>query len=184
MGNRLSKIATRTGDDGTTGLGDGTRTHKNALRVQAMGDVDELNSQIGVLLCEDMPADLREELITIQHDLFLGGELCIPGFTMIKEAQVIRLDELLEKYNATLPALSEFILPGGSRAAALAHVCRTVCRRAERVIVSLGHEETLNPQPRQYVNRLSDLMFVLARVLNRYAGGSDVLWEKGRNASQ
>lgn len=185
MGNRLSKITTRTGDDGTTGLGDGSRTRKDALRVQAMGDVDELNSQIGVLLCEDMPADLREELVTIQHDLFdLGGELCIPGFTMIKEAQVIRLDELLEKYNATLPALSEFILPGGSRAAALAHVCRTVCRRAERVIVSLGHEETLNPQPRQYVNRLSDLMFVLARVLNRYAGGSDVLWEKGRNASQ
>jgi cob(I)alamin adenosyltransferase len=185
MGNRLSKITTRTGDDGTTGLGDGSRTRKDALRVQAMGDVDELNSQIGVLLCEDMPADLREELVTIQHDLFdLGGELCIPGFTMIKEAQVIRLDELLEKYNATLPALSEFILPGGSRAAALAHVCRTVCRRAERVIVSLGHEETLNPQPRQYVNRLSDLMFVLARVLNRYSGGSDVLWEKGRNASQ
>jgi len=149
MGNRLSKITTRTGDDGTTGLGDGSRTRKDALRVQAMGDVDELNSQIGVLLCEDMPADLREELVTIQHDLFdLGGELCIPGFTMIKEAQVIRLDELLEKYNATLPALSEFILPGGSRAAALAHVCRTVCRRAERVIVSLGHEETLNPQPR------------------------------------
>ncbi len=184
MGNRLSKIATRTGDDGTTGLGDGSRTRKDALRVQAMGDVDELNSQIGVLLCEDMPADLKEELITIQHDLFdLGGELCIPGFTMIKEAQVIRLDELLAKYNATLPALSEFILPGGSRAAALAHVCRTVCRRAERSIVALGNEETLNAQPRQYVNRLSDLMFVMARVLNRYAGGSDVLWEKGRNAS-
>ena len=184
MGNRLSKIATRTGDDGTTGLGDGSRTRKDAMRVRAMGDVDELNSQIGVLLCEDMPADLREELITIQHDLFdLGGELCIPGFTMIKEAQVIRLDELLAKYNATLPALSEFILPGGSRAAALAHVCRTVCRRAERSIVALGNEETLNPQPRQYVNRLSDLMFVLARVLNRYAGGSDVLWEKGRNTS-
>ena len=182
MGNRLSKIATRTGDDGTTGLGDGSRTRKDALRVQAMGDVDELNSQLGALLCEDMPADLREELITIQHDLFdLGGELCIPGFTMIKEAQVIRLDELLAKYNATLPALSEFILPGGSRAAALAHVCRTVCRRAERSIVALGHEETLNPQPRQYANRLSDLMFVLARVLNRHAGGSDVLWEKGRN---
>lgn len=184
MGNRLSKIATRTGDDGTTGLGDGSRTRKDALRVQAMGDVDELNSQIGVLLCEDMPADLKEELITIQHDLFdLGGELCIPGFTMIKEAQVIRLDELLAKYNATLPALSEFILPGGSRAAALTHVCRTVCRRAERSIVALGNEETLNSHPRQYVNRLSDLMFVLARVLNRYAGGSDVLWEKGRNAS-
>ena len=184
MGNRLSKIATRTGDDGTTGLGDGSRTRKDALRVQAMGDVDELNSQLGVLLCEDMPADLREELITIQHDLFdLGGELCIPGFTMIKEAQVIRLDELLANYNATLPALSEFILPGGSRAAALAHVCRTVCRRAERAIVALGNEETLNAQPRQYVNRLSDLMFVLARVLNRHAGGSDVLWEKGRNTA-
>lgn len=184
MGNRLSKIATRTGDDGTTGLGDGSRTRKDALRVQAMGDVDELNSQLGVLLCEDMPADLREELITIQHDLFdLGGELCIPGFTMIKETQVIRLDELLAKYNATLPALSEFILPGGSRAAALAHVCRTVCRRAERAIVALGNEETLNAQPRQYVNRLSDLMFVLARVLNRHAGGSDVLWEKGRNTA-
>jgi cob(I)alamin adenosyltransferase len=177
MGNRLSKIATRTGDDGTTGLGDGSRTRKDAWRVQAMGDVDELNSQLGVLLCEDMPKELREELITIQHDLFdLGGELCIPGFTMIREDQVIRLDELLAKYNATLPALSEFILPGGSRAAALAHVCRTVCRRAERSIVALGNEETLNPQPRQYVNRLSDLMFVLARVLNRHAGGSDVLW--------
>jgi cob(I)alamin adenosyltransferase len=184
MGNRLSKIATRTGDDGTTGLGDGSRTTKDALRVQAMGDVDELNSQIGVLLCEDMPAELREELITIQHDLFdLGGELCIPGFAMIKEAQVIRLDELLVKYNSTLPALSEFILPGGSRAAALAHVCRTVCRRAERVIVALGMAEKLNPEPRQYVNRLSDLMFVLARVLNRHAGGSDVLWEKGRNTA-
>ena len=181
MGNRLSKIATRTGDDGTTGLGDGSRTSKDALRVQAMGDVDELNSEIGVLLCEDMPAEMREELITIQHDLFdLGGELCIPGFTMITETQVIRLDELLAKYNATLPPLSEFILPGGSRAAAIAHVCRTVCRRAERAIVALGKLETLNPQPRQYVNRLSDLLFVLARVLNRFAGGSDVLWEKGR----
>ena len=183
MGNRLSKIATRTGDDGTTGLGDGSRTDKDALRVQAMGDVDELNSQLGVLLCEDLPPDVRESLLTIQHDLFdLGGELCIPGFTMIKDEQIARLDALLATHNATLPALSEFILPGGSRAAALAHVCRTVCRRAERAIVALGKTESLNPQPRQYVNRLSDLMFVLARVLNRYAGGSDVLWEKGRNA--
>jgi len=182
MGHRLSKIATRTGDDGTTGLGDGSRTDKDALRVQAMGDVDELNSHIGVLLCEALPDDLRQELITIQHDLFdLGGELCIPGFTMIQEAQVLRLDELLAKYNATLPPLSEFILPGGSRAAAQAHICRTVCRRAERSIVSLGKAETLNPQPRQFVNRLSDLLFVLSRVLNRFAGGSDVLWEKGRN---
>lgn len=182
MGHRLSKIATRTGDDGTTGLGDGSRTDKDALRVQAMGDVDELNSHLGVLLCEPLPDDLRQELITIQHDLFdLGGELCIPGFTMIQEAQVLRLDELLAKYNATLPPLSEFILPGGSRAAAQAHICRTVCRRAERSIVSLGKAETLNPQPRQFVNRLSDLLFVLSRVLNRFAGGSDVLWEKGRN---
>jgi cob(I)alamin adenosyltransferase len=182
MGHRLSKIATRTGDDGTTGLGDGSRTDKDALRVQAMGDVDELNSHIGVLLCEPLPDDLQQELITIQHDLFdLGGELCIPGFTMIQEAQVLRLDELLAKYNATLPPLSEFILPGGSRAAAQAHICRTVCRRAERSIVSLGKAEVLNPQPRQFVNRLSDLLFVLSRVLNRFAGGSDVLWEKGRN---
>lgn len=182
MGHRLSKIATRTGDDGTTGLGDGSRTDKDALRVQAMGDVDELNSHIGVLLCEQLPDVLRQELITIQHDLFdLGGELCIPGFTMIQEAQVLRLDELLAKYNETLPPLSEFILPGGSRAAAQAHICRTVCRRAERSIVSLGKAETLNPQPRQFVNRLSDLLFVLSRVLNRFAGGSDVLWEKGRN---
>jgi len=181
MGNRLSKIATRTGDDGTTGLGDGSRTTKDALRVQAMGDVDELNSHLGLLLCEDMPEDLREELVTIQHDLFdLGGELCIPGFSLITDIHVIRLDTMLAKYNATLPVLAEFILPAGSRAAALAHVCRTVCRRAERAIVALGKTELLNPQPRQYVNRLSDLMFVLARVLNRHAGGGDVLWDKGR----
>jgi cob(I)alamin adenosyltransferase len=181
MGNRLSKIATRTGDDGTTGLGDGSRVDKDALRVQAMGDVDELNSHLGLLLCEDMPADLREELVTIQHDLFdLGGELCIPGFAMITDTQVARLDALLAKYNATLPALAEFILPAGSRAAAQSHVCRTVCRRAERAIVALGKAEPLNVQPRQYVNRLSDLLFVLARVLNRHAGGGDVLWQKGR----
>jgi cob(I)alamin adenosyltransferase len=181
MATRLSKIATRTGDDGTTGLGDGSRTYKDALRVQAMGDVDELNSHLGLLLCEDMPADLREELITIQHDLFdLGGELCIPGFSLLKEEHVARIDTLLAKYNATLPTLAEFILPAGSRSASQAHVCRTVCRRAERAIVALGKADTLNAQPRQYVNRLSDLLFVLARVLNRYAGGGDVLWQKGR----
>ncbi len=181
MGNRLSKIATRTGDDGTTGLGDGSRIDKDALRVQAMGDVDELNSHLGLLLCEDMAPDLREELITIQHDLFdLGGELCIPGFALITDAHVLRLDGLLAKYNATLPVLAEFILPAGSRGAAQAHVCRTVCRRAERAIVALGKADTLNAQPRQYVNRLSDLLFVLARVLNRHAGGGDVLWQKGR----
>jgi cob(I)alamin adenosyltransferase len=181
MGNRLSKISTRTGDNGSTGLGDGSRTGKDSPRIASLGDVDELNSFVGLLLCEDMPADLREELVTIQHDLFdLGGELCIPGYQMIKEEHVERLDALLAKYNATLPALQEFILPAGSRAASLAHVCRTVCRRAERAIVTLGKAEAIHDHPRQYVNRLSDLMFVLARVLNRYAGGSDVLWQHER----
>lgn len=182
MGNRLSKIATRTGDAGTTGLGDGSRTGKDSLRIAAMGDVDELNSQLGVLLCEPLPDALREELLSIQHDLFdLGGELCIPGYTMITAEQVTRLDQLLEKYNADLTPLRDFILPGGSRAAALAHVCRTVCRRAERTIVSLGKIENINDAPRQYTNRLSDLLFVLSRVLNRFAGGTDVIWEKERD---
>ena len=181
MGNRLSKIATRTGDDGSTGLGDGSRTAKNSLRVHAMGDVDELNSHLSVLLCEDVPAALREELLSIQHDLFdLGGELCIPGYSMVTEEHVARLDGWLEKYNADLPALQEFILPGGSRAAALAHVCRTVCRRAERSVIALGHAEALHAHPQHYLNRLSDLLFVLARVLNRHAGGSDVLWDRSR----
>jgi cob(I)alamin adenosyltransferase len=181
MGNRLSKIATRTGDDGSTGLGDGSRTDKDSARIGALGDVDELNSFVGLLLCEDLPADLREELVGIQHDLFdLGGELCIPGYQMIKDEQVANLDTLLAKYNATLPPLKEFILPAGSRAASLAHVCRTVCRRAERSIVALARGEAVHPQPRQYTNRLSDLMFVLARVLNRHAGGGDVLWRHDR----
>jgi len=182
MGNRLSKIATRTGDGGTTGLGDGSRTDKDSQRIHAIGEVDELNSQLGVLLCEPLPDALREELLTIQHDLFdLGGELCIPGYTMISAEQVARLDQLLAKYNADLAPLRDFILPGGSRAAALAHVCRTVCRRAERSIVSLGQSEQINAAPRQYTNRLSDLLFVLSRVLNHYAGGSDVIWEKERD---
>ncbi|WP_296946037.1 cob(I)yrinic acid a,c-diamide adenosyltransferase [uncultured Massilia sp.] len=181
MGNRLSKISTRTGDDGTTGLGDGSRTGKDSLRIHALGEVDELNSFVGLLLCEDMPPATREQLVSIQHDLFdLGGELCIPGYQMIKIDHVARLDALVERYNADLPMLKEFILPAGSRAAALAHVCRTVCRRAERSIVALSAAETIHPQPRQYVNRLSDLMFVLARVLNRHAGGSDVLWQHER----
>ncbi|QAU35703.1 cob(I)yrinic acid a,c-diamide adenosyltransferase [Janthinobacterium sp. 17J80-10] len=181
MGNRLSKIATRTGDDGSTGLGDGSRTAKDSLRVHAMGDVDELNSHLSVLLCEDLPAALREELLSIQHDLFdLGGELCIPGYSMVTDEHVARLDGWLEKYNADLPALQEFILPGGARAAALAHVCRTVCRRAERSVVALGHAEALHAHPRHYLNRLSDLLFVLARVLNRHAGGGDVLWDRSR----
>ncbi len=181
MGHRLSKIATRTGDDGTTGLGDGSRVDKDALRVHAMGDVDELNSHIGLLLCESLPDALREQLISIQHDLFdLGGELCIPGFVMITEAHLLRLDHLLAYYNADLPPLQEFILPAGTRAAAQAHVCRTVCRRAERAIVALGKADTVHDAPRQYTNRLSDLLFVLSRVLNRFGGTGDVLWQKGR----
>lgn len=182
MGHRLSKIATRTGDDGTTGLGDGTRVGKESARIAVIGDVDELNSQIGVLLGEAMPEDVREVLVAIQHDLFdLGGELCIPGHTMIGDAHLARIDAWLAHYNATLPPLTEFILPGGTRAAALAHVCRTVCRRTERAIVALGANAALEAGPRRYTNRLSDLLFVLARVLNRAGGGQDVLWERARS---
>lgn len=181
MGNRLSKIATRTGDDGTTGLGDGRRVGKDDVRIAAIVDVDELNSNVGVLLAEPLPDDVRAVLVTIQHDLFdLGGELCVPGHTVLGDAHLARLDQWLADYNATLPPLKEFILPGGARTAALAHVCRTVCRRAERSIVALGRIEALHETPRRYVNRLSDLLFVLARVLNRAAGGADVLWERGR----
>lgn len=181
MGNRLSKIATRTGDDGTTGLGDGRRVGKDDVRIAAIGDVDELNSNVGVLLAEPLPDDVRAVLVTIQHDLFdLGGELCVPGHTVLGDAHLARLDQWLADYNATLPPLKEFILPGGARTAALAHVCRTVCRRAERSIVALGRIEALHETPLRYVNRLSDLLFVLARVLNRAAGGADVLWERGR----
>jgi cob(I)alamin adenosyltransferase len=184
MGKRLTTIATRTGDDGTTGLGDGTRTRKDALRVAAMGDVDELNSTLGVLLTEALPDDVRSDLVDIQHDLFdLGGEICIPGYAMVQVAQVARLDARLAHYNASLPRLAEFILPGGSRAAALAHVSRTVCRRAERSFVTLGAAEAVNSAPRQYLNRLSDLLFVLARTLNRHAGGSDVLWQPRKNTA-
>lgn len=182
MGNRLSKIATRTGDNGSTGLGDGTRVGKDCQRIHTLGEVDELNSHIGLLLCESMPDVLRAELLDMQHDLLdVGAELCIPGHQLITEAQVARLDAQLEKYNADLPPLKDFILPGGSRAASLAHVCRTVCRRAERSIVALGKDEPIHDFPRQYMNRLSDLMFVLARVLNRFAGGGDVLWQRGRD---
>ncbi|MDZ4073124.1 MAG: cob(I)yrinic acid a,c-diamide adenosyltransferase [Hylemonella sp.] len=181
MGNRLTQIATRTGDNGTTGLGDNQRVSKNSLRVHAMGEVDELNSNIGVLLCEDMPADVRELLVEIQHQLFnLGGELSIPGFELLKGEAVLALDEALATHNEQLPRLQEFILPAGTRAAALAHVCRTVARRAERAVVALGNEEAIKEAPRQYLNRLSDLMFVLARVLNRMNGGDDVYWKSER----
>jgi cob(I)alamin adenosyltransferase len=187
MGNRLTQIATRTGDDGTTGLGDNTRVSKNSLRVHAMGEVDELNSHIGVLLCEDMPNAVRQLLVTIQHELFnLGGELSIPGFELLKAEALLVLDQALEAHNAALPKLQEFILPAGTRAAALAHVCRTVARRAERAVVALGAQDALKDTPRQYLNRLSDLMFVLARVLNRHrtdgSTGDDVYWRSERLA--
>ena len=185
MGNRLTQIATRTGDNGTTGLGDNTRVSKNSLRVHAMGDMDELNSHIGVLLCEDMPEGVRTLLVEIQHQLFnLGGELSIPGFELLKPEAVLELDEALAAHNEHLPRLQEFILPAGTRAAAQAHVCRTVARRAERAVVALGAEEALKDTPRQYLNRLSDLMFVLSRVLNRHrtdgSVGDDVYWKSER----
>ena len=189
MANRLTQIATRTGDDGSTGLGDGSRTRKDALRVMAMGDVDELNSGLGVLLAEPLPEDVRELLVTIQHELFnLGGELSIPGYTLLKPEAVLRLDEALALYNEQLPRLKEFILPAGTRSAALAHVSRTVARRAERAVVALAAAEPVNDAPRQYLNRLSDLLFVLARVLNRAnldgLGGDDVYWRSERLARQ
>ena len=183
MANRLTQIATRTGDNGTTGLGDNTRVSKDSLRVHAMGDVDELNSNLGVLLCEDMPERVRELLVEVQHQLFnLGGELSIPGFELLKPEAVALLDAALEEHNAALPRLAEFILPAGTRAASLAHVCRTVARRAERAVVALGAVEDLKDAPRQYLNRLSDLLFVLSRVLNRMNGGDDVYWKSERMA--
>ena len=189
MSNRLTQIATRTGDDGSTGLGDGSRTRKDALRVMAMGDVDELNSGLGVLLAEPLPPDVRELLVTIQHELFnLGGELSIPGYTLLKPEAVLRLDEALALYNEQLPRLKEFILPAGTRSAALAHVSRTVARRAERAVVALAAAEPVNDAPQQYLNRLSDLLFVLARVLNRAnldgLGGDDVYWRSERLARE
>ena len=185
MSNRLTQIATRTGDDGSTGLGDGSRVPKSHLRVAAMGDVDELNSSLGVVLCEPLPEAVRELLVTIQHELFnLGGELSIPGFALLKEDAVLRLDEALAHFNAKLPRLAEFILPAGTRSAALAHMSRTIARRAERSLIALATQETVNTPPRQYLNRLSDLMFVLARVLNRAnldgLGGDDVYWHSER----
>jgi cob(I)alamin adenosyltransferase len=187
MSNRLTQIATRTGDDGSTGLGDGSRTRKDALRVQAMGDVDELNSGLGVLLAEPLPDGVRALLVAIQHELFnLGGELSIPGFSLLKADAVLRLDEALAHYNEQLPRLKEFILPAGTRSAALAHVSRTVARRAERAVVALAVAEAVNEAPRQYLNRLSDLLFVLARVLNRAnldgLGGDDVYWRSEKLA--
>lgn len=178
MGNRLSKIYTRTGDDGTTGLGDGTRIAKNSLRVAALGDVDELNAVLGILQTEPLEANIYAVIEAIQHDLFnLGGELCMPDHSMVKPERVTALENQLDAWNDNLAPLKEFILPGGSRAAAYCHLARTVCRRAERTMHALNEQEPLNDPALQYINRLSDLLFVLSRILNKAAGVSDVLWQ-------
>jgi len=183
MGYRLSKIYTRTGDAGTTGLGDGSRVGKDAPRIAALGEVDELNAIVGLLLCEALPDEVRTLLVGVQHDLFdLGGELSVPGSAFLKDTQPGRLETAIDRYNAELEPLKEFILPGGTRAAALTHHARTVCRRAERTVVAVAHDAVVSEPARQYLNRLSDLLFVLARWLNKTAGCGDVLWQKGANA--
>lgn len=181
MGNRLTKIYTRTGDAGTTGLADGSRVAKDAPRIEAIGAVDELNSVIGLLLCEEMPAGIHACLGGVQHDLFdLGGELCIPGMAMIGDADITRLEEMLDAFNETLPPLKDFILPGGGIAAAHCHLARTICRRAEREVITLSRLETVRGEAIRYLNRLSDLLFVLARVLARSSGHGEVLWQHER----
>lgn len=181
MGNRLSKIYTRTGDKGTTGLGDGTRVNKDSLRVEAMGDVDELNAVIGLLITELLSAKSSAHLLplltSIQHDLFnLGGEICIPNFVMIEAVRIEALENAIDSLNDSLEPLKEFILPGGTKAAAYCHLARTVCRRAERLLIKLSREEAVTEISLQYINRLSDLLFVLCRIINKDAGVSDVLW--------
>lgn len=186
MGHRLSKIYTRTGDAGTTGLADGSRVAKHSVRVQAMGDLDELNSSLGVLLCAALPADIGSALLEIQHDLFdLGGELAIPGARLLPETAVARLEGLIDRHNDTLPPLKEFILPGGSPAGANCHLSRAICRRAERTLVQLAAESDAEVAASSltYVNRLSDLLFVFARVLSRAAGGQEIMWDRTRFAS-
>ena len=181
MGNRLSKIYTRTGDDGTTGLGDGTRIAKDSARVAAYGTVDEANSAIGVVLAADLPADIAALLTTVQHQMFdLGGELCIPGHAAIFDADINALEDALDRHNTPLPPLKDFILPGGGEAAARCHLARTIVRRAERETVTLARHDTVRPQAIQYLNRLSDLLFVLSRVLARASGHGEVLWNHDR----
>ena len=182
MGNRLSKIYTRTGDGGTTGLANGSRVAKDAPRIEAIGAVDELNSALGVLLAEALPEALRASLQDVQHDLFdLGGELSIPGHAIMSKAHVERLERELDRVNAGLAPLKEFVLPAGTRAAALAHAARAICRRAERRVVTLARKQKIAPALTAYLNRLSDLLFVVARELNRAAGHGDVLWKQGKN---
>jgi cob(I)alamin adenosyltransferase len=183
MGHRLSKISTRTGDAGETGLGNGARVPKDSARIASLGDVDELNSALGVLLAEELPAEVRAVFEQVQHDLFdLGGELSIPGHAMLGEAQVAALEAALERWNRDLAPLKEFILPGGSRAAAAAHLARTVCRRTERTLVALARSEPVGDPARRYLNRLSDLLFVAGRTLNRAAGRGDVQWRHSRKS--
>jgi cob(I)alamin adenosyltransferase len=185
MGHRLTRIYTRTGDGGTTGLADRSRLPKDAPRIEAIGAVDELNSAIGLLLAEELPDTELACLTAVQHDLFdLGGELSVPGHAIIGKAHVERLERDLDRCNAGLLPLKDFILPGGSRAAAVAHVARTVCRRAERRLVTLSRRQKVAPSLLAYLNRLSDLLFVVARVLNRHAGRQDVLWQQGKNRKQ
>ncbi|MEM1174070.1 MAG: cob(I)yrinic acid a,c-diamide adenosyltransferase [Pseudomonadota bacterium] len=182
MGNRLSKIYTRTGDDGTTGLGDGSRTPKNSARVEAYGTVDEANSAIGVVLANtSVPDSIRTVLTDVQHDLFeLGGELCIPGYAAITDGHIERLEDALDAHNESLPALKDFILPGGGPAAAACHLARTIVRRAERRTATLGDSEDVRAEVLRYLNRLSDLLFVFARILSREENGEEVLWSRDR----
>lgn len=185
MGHRLSRIYTRTGDSGTTGLGDGSRVQKDSLRIEALGAVDELNSVLGMLLAEPLPADILRQLTRIQHELFdLGGELSIPGYSRLGADHVLHLEQILDTHNGGLEPLKEFILPGGSRAAALSHLARTVCRRAERRLTTLASSAPVSAYSQQYLNRLSDLLFVLSRVINRHDGRADVLWRKDRGAGE
>ena len=181
MGNRLSKIYTRTGDDGSTGLGDGSRVSKDSARVTAYGTVDEANSAIGVVLACELPEPVRALLVSVQHHLFdLGGELCIPGHAAVFDADIEHLEQQLDAFNADLPPLKDFILPGGGPAAAHCHLARTVCRRAEREVVTLSHHDAVRPEAIRYLNRLSDLLFVLSRVLARASGHGEVLWKHER----
>lgn len=185
MGNRLSKIYTRTGDNGTTGLGDGSRVDKDSLRVDAMGDADELNATIGLILTESIPDHLIETLTLVQHDLFnLGGEICMPNYEILTQASVNTLEQVIDELNQVLDPLKEFILPGGTKAAAYCHLARTVCRRAERKLITLNRSEPVTKISLLYLNRLSDLLFVMCRIINKEAGVSDVLWKNKETASK
>ena len=184
MGNRLSKIYTRTGDNGTTGLGDGSRVEKDSVRVEAYGTVDELNSAVGMILAYELPEPVRDCLDDVQHDLFeLGGEFSIPGYTAMEEKYISQIETTLDELNEDLPYLKEFILPAGGKATSTCHLARTICRRAERRAITLSKKETINPFAVKYLNRLSDLLFVIARILARYENGTEVLWQRGKNKS-